>query len=69
MAITHEVMPRVFKYSGATLPDPDPSLTPMQVRDVLSALYPELSSAEVGEPVVNGGTLEYTLSRAVGTKG
>lgn len=61
---------RVFLYSGVRLPDPDPALNPIAVRDLFAAAgRPELSNAEVRGPEVVGDQLQYTLHRAVGTKG
>lgn len=60
---------RVFNYNGAALPDPKPGATPEQVRDLYSATYPELTTAEVeGLETVNG-QLHYKFIRSVGTKG
>ena len=35
-------MPRRFYYLGLELPDLDPRLTPEQVKDSYSTLYPEI---------------------------
>lgn len=61
---------RVFMYSGVCLQDPDPALNPIAVRDLYAAAgRPELSNAEVRGPEIVGDQLQYTLHRAVGTKG
>jgi len=60
---------RVFRYGGTTFPDPDPSSPPDAVRHLLSQGYPDLATAVVGAPKVEGGNLVYELERAVGTKG
>lgn len=61
---------RVFMYSGVRLPDPDPAMNPIAVRDLFAtAGRPELSNAEVRGPEIVGNEAQYTLHRAVGTKG
>jgi PRTRC genetic system protein C len=69
MAITVEKLERTFTYNGLSLPDPNPTFTPQQVRDTYSAAYPELTTAEIEGPVTKGNKLEFTFRRAVGTKG
>jgi PRTRC genetic system protein C len=68
MSIEIKEIKRVFRYNGIGLPD-IPGLTPQAVRDVYSAQYPELISAEVEAGEVVGGVQEYTFRKAVGTKG
>lgn len=61
-------MPRVFIYEGREIPDPNPKLTPDEVRQHLSTFFPELANAEV----ISGGTGEkqvYELKKRTGTKG
>jgi PRTRC genetic system protein C len=64
-----EILERSFSYLGTRLPDPDPSMTIEQVRDVYVNSYPELATAAVGGPSTATGRLEYTFIRAVGAKG
>lgn len=59
---------RAFRYNGILLPDV-PGLEPREVRDLYSAQYPELVSAEVGPGEVRDGVQEFTFRKAVGTKG
>ena len=65
-----EVTPivRTFTYNGILLPDV-PGLAPREVRDLYSAQYPELVSAEVEAGPVANGRQDYTFRKAVGTKG
>ena len=65
-----EVTPivRTFTYSGILLPDV-PGLSPREVRDLYSAQYPELVSAEVEAGEVANGRQDFTFRKAVGTKG
>ncbi len=60
---------RVFKFNNRSLPDPNPKMTPLQVKDVYAAQHPELASAGVEGPVLKNGQQVYTLARQVGTKG
>lgn len=62
---------RTFTYGGMTLPDPDASMTPMEVRDLYAATgSPELATAEIRENFdAATATLEISFHRAVGTKG
>jgi len=64
-----ERLERAFEYLGIRLPDPDPSMTVEQVRDVYVNSYPELSTAAVEGPSPVNGRLQFTFVRAVGAKG
>lgn len=68
MSIAIQEIRRVFRYNGIALPDV-PGLDPREVRDLYSAQYPELVSAEVEAGEVRDGTQEFTFRKAVGTKG
>lgn len=69
MALKQELLTRVFEVNGVRFPDLDPSLTPIEVRDLIAAAgRPELSSAEVRGPELRANELVFTLHRAVGTK-
>ncbi len=61
-------MNRVFVYDGREFPDPDPTLTPDEVRQKMTDFFPELANAEVREQKRDEDTL-YELVRRVGTKG
>ncbi len=70
MTLERQILTRVFIYAGLEMPDPDPTMQPVAVRDFFAAAgRPELSSAEVRGPEVVGNQLQFTLHRAVGTKG
>jgi PRTRC genetic system protein C len=60
---------REFNYLGVRLPDPNPSLTPDQVRDCYCHLYPEITTATIEGPEAAGNKLIYRFTRAIGTKG
>jgi PRTRC genetic system protein C len=61
-------MARVFVYDGREFPDPDPSMTPDQVRQTMADFFPELANAEIKQAARGEDTL-YELVRKVGTKG
>lgn len=63
------VLKRVFLTNGQTLQDPDPSMSPAQVKDMFSAMYPELLNAEIQGPVESDTELTFTFHRTTGTKG
>ena len=68
MSIDVQEIKRVFRYNGIALPDV-PGLEPREVRDLYSAQYPELVSAEIETGEIVDGVQEITFKRAVGTKG
>ncbi len=68
MSIAITPIVRSFTYNGILLPDV-PGLTPREVRDLYSAQYPELVSAEVEAGEVANGRQDFTFRKAVGTKG
>ncbi len=68
MSIAVTPIIRTFTYNGILLPDV-PGLSPREVRDLYSAQYPELVSAEVEAGEVANGRQDFTFRKAVGTKG
>jgi PRTRC genetic system protein C len=60
---------RSFSYNGVKLPDPDPRMTPEEVKAVYSHQYPELTTAAITGPEASGEQLLYSFARAIGTKG
>jgi len=61
---------RKFKSGSVMLADPNPDLSPDEVRKLYAVNYPHLSSASVGEPTVQGDELVYEfMPPAVKTKG
>ena len=67
--IEARVMTRSFTYNGVKLPDPDPRMTPEEVKNIYSNQYPELASAAITGPEGSGEHLQYSFVRAIGTKG
>lgn len=68
MSIEVKPIERRFIYNGIQLPDV-PGLEPKAVRELYSAQYPELLSAEIEAGPIQEGVQEFTLRKAVGTKG
>lgn len=60
---------RAFKYNQLTLTDPDPNLSPEEVKSFYASLYPELTQAVVEGPESKEGTPHYTFRKVAGTKG
>ena len=60
-----------FKKNGVmvTLADPDPSMPAAQVLQHYSNQYPELTTASVEEPKVEGEKASFNIKTTVGTKG
>jgi len=67
--ISAKVMSRGFTYNGVKLPDPDPRMTPEEVKIIYSHQYPELATAAITGPEASGENLQYSFVRAIGTKG
>ncbi len=67
--VTASVLRREFVYNGTVIPDPNPSLSPEQVRDTLVPAFPEIATAALAGPEVKGDAARYTFTRAIGTKG
>ena len=61
-------MARKFVYDNREYPDPDPSVTVDQVRQMMSSFFPELASAAVQERQQGQDTV-YEFEKRVGTKG
>jgi PRTRC genetic system protein C len=62
-------LPRIFTYNGVTLPDPNPTLAPEQVREMYVPTYPEFTTAAIEGPAATDRGMEYTFIRALGAKG
>jgi len=64
-----ETLTRFFSYSGVELADAGAHLSPEEVKQFYTVLYPELVNAVVEGPETKGRKLVYTFKRSVGTKG
>ena len=62
-------LPREFVFNGSRIPDPNPTMSIDQVRDLLTPSYPEIATATMTGPEDMGTSLRYTFSRAIGSKG
>ena len=60
---------RSFRFNKRVLPDPNPRLTPAQVKDLYAAQFPELASAAIEGPEIKHRQQVYGFTRQVGTKG
>lgn len=64
---------RVFTFekdgTPVTLPDPNPELSVQEVMNFYAGTYPELTTATVEEPKVQGKKASYKVKTTVGTKG
>lgn len=60
---------RLFLYNGVQFADPGPALSLDKVKDILSAIHGELSTAALEGPVIDGDKHTYTFVRAVRDKG
>lgn len=69
MSISVSALARIFQYNGMSLPDPDPSMSAESVRDLYSAQFAELTSAEVVDEGIQNDQHIYTFQRRVGEKG
>lgn len=50
--------------------DPNPNLTPQEIKTHFTAVYPELASGEVIGPEIKDDAAVYTISgKTIGTKG
>lgn len=54
---------REFTFNGVRLPDPDPKLSPEEVRAVLATMYPDIATASITGPEAMGDKLRYTGMR------
>jgi len=67
--MTIQKMTRSFRYSGLILPEPASELDIESVRSFYAASYPEITTATLTGPEAVDGTLVYTFTKAIGTKG
>jgi PRTRC genetic system protein C len=60
---------REFLYNGVKLPDTAPTMTPEQLRDTSTHLYPEIATAAIEGPETSGGYWCTSLFVPSGRKG
>jgi PRTRC genetic system protein C len=68
MAIEIKEIVKRYRYNGIELPGA-PGMSDVDVRDLHSAIYPELISAEIVAEEPRDGVQEISFRRTVGTKG
>lgn len=73
MALDVKHLKREFKFKKdgtlVTLPDPNPQFTVEEVFRFYSGQYPELTTATLDGPKVEGNAAVYSVKTTVGTKG
>ena len=63
------ILSRIFEFNGVRLPDPDPKLSPEEVRNLYAHQYPDIATASITGPEAVEDKLRYSFSRAIGSKG
>jgi len=63
------VIEREFNFHGVKLPDPNPKLSPEEVKGLFCTMYPDIATASITGPEPVGNKLRYSFIHAVGTKG
>ncbi len=73
MALEVTNLKRQFKFkkdgTTVTLPDPNPDFSTDEVLRFYSGQYPELTTATLDAPKVEGKSAVYSVRTTVGTKG
>ena len=67
--ITESRLSREFSYNGVKLPDPNPTMTPEEVRQFYATQYPDITTASITGPEAEDDKLRYSFARAIGSKG
>lgn len=60
---------RSFSFNGLKLPEPDERMSIEEVKSFYANQYPELTTAAISGPEIIGNSIQYSFSRAIGTKG
>lgn len=69
MALEVKNLKRVFVLDKQDLADPNPDFNVDEVMGFYSVKYPELTTATVSGPEIEGDTATYTFKSTIGTKG
>lgn len=65
-----QIVKREFEFDGKDLADPDNKMTPKQVLEHYSTIYPELAIAKItGGELNDSGNLQYKFETILGDKG
>jgi PRTRC genetic system protein C len=62
-------MERELRLNGVKIPDPNPSAPIEQVRQILAATYPDITTATMEGPTVEGSKEIFSWKREAGSKG
>jgi PRTRC genetic system protein C len=68
-AITLTPLKRIFEFNGVRWDDPGPEFSVEDVRETMSLMYPDLTTAIVEGPEIVGDTAVFKFIRNVGAKG
>ena len=72
MAVEVTKLERVFKFkkdgTEVSLPDPNPDFTTAEVLQFYGNQYPELTTATLDGPKVDGKTAVYSVKTSLGTR-
>ena len=70
MTLSITPITRTFQYNGMALADIDPTMSPEEIRDVYSAQYGELTTAEIIDHGINPQQHHvFEFRKQVGEKG
>lgn len=71
LSVTNHKREFRFKKNGTTvkLDDPNPNFTPAQVMQFYAGQYPELTTATLESPKVEGSVVVHNATTTIGTKG
>ncbi len=64
-----EILKRVFKHDKIELTDPNPKLSPNEVKRIYSNKYPELITANIDGPEYKDGVSVYKFTTSFKPKG
>lgn len=68
-AISLTPLKRIFEFNGVRWEDPGPEFSVEEVRETMSIMYPDLTTAIVDGPEITGDAAVYKFVRNVGAKG
>ena len=67
--VTATAITRIFNFNGRNFPDPNPAISPEEVKRYYANLHPELLNAAVEGGEFESDVQEFRFIRAVGSKG
>lgn len=69
MPIEVQEIQRRFIFNGVELPDPNPTVNVEACREIFAHTHPEITTAALDGPKIDGNVHTYEFIRSVGTKG